>query len=475
MLLKRFYDPKLAQASYLIGCSASGEALVVDPNRDIDPYFQAANEEALRIAHVAETHIHADFVSGARELAHRSGARLYLSNAGGSEWNYHYTAESNAVLLRDGSEFTVGSISVRVLHVPGHTPEHLVFLITDTEAASEPMGALTGDFIFVGDVGRPDLLERAAQAKGTMEASARQLFRSLQRFRGFPDYLQIWPGHGAGSACGKALGAVPQSTLGYEKRFNWAFGVTDENAFVSEVLAGQPDPPRYFAEMKRINQAGPRLLGGIRRPARLPLNTLTAALARGATVLDTRQAQEFAYGAIPGTLNIPGNRSFTTWAGSLLSYDRDFYLIVDDRRGQAIDDLVRDLAGIGLDRLAGYFGVEVVDSWRSTQGHLQTIPVLSLADFTGQLRSNDKVIVDVRGEGEWQAGHIPESFNIPVGDLDGRLGELPRDRPLIVHCQSGARAAIAASLLRARGFNQVSQFAGGFAEWRTAGRPVETA
>src|SRR3954470_3341560 len=281
MFLKRFYDPKLAQASYLIGCSASGEALVVDPNRDLDPYFQAANDEGLRIAHVTETHIHADFVSGARELAHRSGARLYLSNAGGSEWSYHYAAESNVVLLRDESEFTVGSVSVRVVHVPGHTPEHLTFLITDTEAASEPMGALTGDFIFVGDVGRPDLLERAAQAQGTMEASARQLFRSLQRFRELPDYLQIWPGHGAGSACGKALGAVPQSTLGYEKRFSWAFGVTDEDAFVSAVLEGQPDPPRYFGEMKRINRSGPRNLGQRRRPVRLPAEDLGTADATG--------------------------------------------------------------------------------------------------------------------------------------------------------------------------------------------------
>jgi hydroxyacylglutathione hydrolase len=475
MLLKRLYDPKLAQASYLIGCPITGEALVVDPNRDIDPFFQAANEEGLRIAHVTETHIHADFVSGARELAHRSGARLYLSSAGGREWSYHYAAESNAVLLADGFEFMVGSVAIRVLHVPGHTPEHLTFLVTDTKAASEPMGALTGDFIFVGDVGRPDLLERAAQAKGTMEAGARQLFRSLQRFRTLSDYLQIWPGHGAGSACGKALGAVPQSTLGYEKRFNWAFGISDEDAFVSAVLAGQPDPPRYFAEMKRINQLGPRLLGGIRRPARLALSNLTAALARGAIVLDTRQAQEFAHGAIPGTINIPGTRSFTTWAGSLLPYDHDFYLIVDDRRGQAIDDLVGDLAGIGLDRVAGYFGIEVVDSWRTSEGHLQTIPLLSLADFATQLGSNDKVILDVRGEGEWQSGHLPGSLNLPIGELDGRLGELPRDRPLLVHCQTGARAAIAASLLRARGFREVSQFPGGFAEWRSAGRPVESA
>ena len=474
MLLRRFYDRKLAQASYLIGCPASGEALVVDPNRDLDPYLQAANEEGLRIAHVSETHIHADFVSGARELAHRAGARLYLSDAGGSDWRYQYAVESNAVALGDGSEFRVGAVEIRARHVPGHTPEHLAFLVTDTESASEPMGVLTGDFIFVGDVGRPDLLERAAQVKGSMEASARQLFRSLQQFRHLPDYLQIWPGHGAGSACGKALGAVPQSTLGYEKRFNWAFGISDETSFVGAVLTGQPDPPRYFAEMKRINRAGPRLLGGIRRPARLPVTNLAAALVQGAMVVDTRQAVEFAHGAVPGTLNIPSSATFTTWAGSLLPYNRDFYLIIDDRRGHMLDELVRDLAGIGLDRIAGYFGSEVVDAWRASQGQLQTIPSLGMADLLAQLRSNDKLVLDVRGEGEWKAGHLPGSLNLPIGELDHRLGELPRDRPVIVHCQTGARAAMAASLLRARGFREVSQFPGGFAEWRAAGRPVES-
>jgi hydroxyacylglutathione hydrolase len=474
MLLRRFYDPKLAQASYLVGCPASGTALVVDPNRDIVPYLQAANEEGLRITHVTETHIHADFVSGARELAHRAEARLYLSNAGGSEWSYQYAGESNATLVGDGSAFRVGSVDIRVRHVPGHTPEHLAFLVTDTETASDPMGALTGDFIFVGDVGRPDLLERAVRIRGTMEAGARQLFRSLQRFRALPDYLQIWPGHGAGSACGKALGAVPQSTLGYEKRFNWAFGIADEDAFVSAVLAGQPDPPRYFAEVKRINRAGPRLLGGIRRPARLPVMNLVTALADGAPVVDTRQAVEFAHGAIPGTINIPGSRTFTTWAGWLLPYDRDFYLIVDDRRDHTVDELVRDLAGIGLDRMVAYFGSEVVEAWRASQGQLQTIPILDLREFTAQLQSNDKVVLDVRGEEEWQAGHLSGSLNLPIGELDRRLGELPPGRPVIVHCQTGARAAIAASLLRACGFSDVSQFPGGFAEWRAAGQPIES-
>jgi hydroxyacylglutathione hydrolase len=473
MIFKRFHEPKLSQYSYLLGCPASGEALVVDPNRDIERYLQAADAKGLRITHVTETHIHADFVSGARELAHQAGAHLYLSEAGGNDWKYQYAGDAGATMLRDGSCFRVGAIELRVVHVAGHTPEHLAFLVTDTQAASEPMGALTGDFIFVGDVGRPDLLERAVRAKGTMEEGARQLFRSLQRFRALPDYLQIWPGHGAGSACGKSLGAVPQSTLGYEKRFNWAFGVADEPAFVREVLAGQPDPPRYFAEMKRINRSGPRLLGGLRRPARRPVDTLVSVLARGGTVVDTRDATEFARGAVPGTINIPVNRTFTTWAGSLLSYDRDFHLIVDDRRPQTVDELVRDLAGIGLDCVVGYFGSEVVDVWRGSQGQVQTIPSLTLADISARQQSRDGVVLDVRAEGEWSAGHIPGSLNLPLGNLEQRLDEIPRDRNLIVHCQTGARASMAASLLRARGFPDVRVFPGGFAEWRAAGLPVE--
>ena len=475
MLLKRFYDSKLSQASYVLGCTTSGEALVVDPHRDIDSYLQAANAEGVRIAHVTETHIHADFVSGARELAHRAGARLYLSDAGGSDWRYGYSAEAGAIPLRDGSCFRVGTVELRVEHVPGHTPEHLAFLVTDTAAATEPMGAFTGDFIFVGDVGRPDLLERAVQVAGSMEESARQLFRSLQRFRALPDFLQLWPGHGAGSACGKALGAVPQTTLGYEKRFNWAFGLADEDEFVEAVLAGQPDPPRYFTDMKRINQAGPRLLGGIRRPARLPVATLTSALAQRAVVVDTRQASEFMLGALPGAINILGNRSFTTWAGWLLPYDRDFYLIVDDRKLQTVDELVRDLAGIGLDRIAGYFGTDAIEAWRASQGHLQTIPTLTSAEVSSQLGSGDVVLVDVRAPDEWKSGHVPGSLNLPLGHLDRRLQEIPRDSIVIVHCQTGARAAIAASLLRVRGFRDVRLFPGGFAEWRAAGRAEESA
>jgi hydroxyacylglutathione hydrolase len=469
MFFRRFYDDQLAQASYLVGCQATGQALVVDPNRHIEPYLRAAEAEGLRVTHVTETHIHADFVSGARELARRTGAQLLLSDTGGADWRYRYAAEDGATLLADGDRFLVGRVEVRALHTPGHTPEHLTFLVTDTTVAGEPMGALTGDFIFVGDVGRPDLLERAARVAGTMETSARQLFHSLQRFAALPDYVQLWPGHGAGSACGKSLGAVPQTTLGYERRFNWAFGTRDEDEFVRAVLAGQPDPPRYFAEMKRINRDGPRMLGGMPAPVRVEPGAIDVALAAGAPVVDTRPAREYVGKSLPGSISIPANRSFTTWAGSLLPYDREFFLLVDERAGQSVEQLARSLAGIGLDRLAGYGDAAALHAWPADR--LQTIRAMALEELSDAM--GQVALLDVRSRAEWTAGHLPGALNIPLGELDQCLSTLPGGRPIVVHCQTGARAAIAASLLTARHLPDVRLYGGGFSEWREKGKDVE--
>ncbi len=344
MFIRRFFEPKLAQTSYLIGCPGARECIVIDPNRDAEQYVKAAEDEGVRIAHVTETHIHADFLSGARELAARTGATLSVSDEGDACWKYAFAGESGVRLVKDGDRITVGNVLIDVVHTPGHTPEHLAFLVTDGAAASEPIAAATGDFIFVGDVGRPDLLERAAQIKGTMEASARTLYRSLEKFAERPDWLQIWPGHGAGSACGKGISAIPHSTLGYERRFNWALQPMSEPDFVRRVLAGQPEPPTYFTEMKRLNQQGPRVLGGFRRPPLLDLRALDRTLAEGALVIDTRPASEFATGHVPGTINIPLDGSFTTWAGWFVPFTADFHVIVDDRSPQAIDTAVRDLA-----------------------------------------------------------------------------------------------------------------------------------
>lgn len=473
MLLKRFYDTKLAQASYLIGCAATGEAIVIDANRDIDQYMRAASEEGLEVTHVTETHIHADFVSGSRELAQVTGARLMLSDEGDASWKYAFAESASAALLHDGDVFMVGNLRFGVLHTPGHTPEHISFIVTDTPATTAPIGAITGDFLFVGDVGRPDLLEKAAKIEGTMELSARALFRSLQRFKLLPDHIQIWPGHGAGSACGKSLGAVPFSTLGYEKIANWGLTVQDEDKFVQTVLEGQPEPPRYFAEMKRINREGPRILAGFHRPERLPNVRLKLLLEEGALVVDTRSAADYAACNIPGTINIPLNKSFNTWAGWLLPYDRDFYLIVQDDSIHGVDEAVRDLTMIGLDHIAGYFPVEIIDEWVADGGRVGTVPQITAAELADRTGRGEITVVDVRGHSEWQAGHIPVANNIPVGYLTESLAEVPRDRPVAVHCQSGARSAIAASILQANGFTNVVNLTGGIAAWELAGNPVD--
>ena len=472
MLLKRFYDTKLAQASYLIGCAATSEAIVVDPNRDVEQYIRAAADEGMKISHVTETHIHADFVSGSRELAQRTGAKLLLSDDGDIDWKYAFAEAAGAKLLHDGDTFMVGNLKFDVLHTPGHTPEHISFLVTDTPATDKPMGAITGDFIFVGDVGRPDLLEKAAHIAGTMEASARTLFRTLQKFKQLPDYLQIWPGHGAGSACGKALGAVPFSTLGYEKIANWGLGVADEEEFVQLVLAGQPEPPKYFAEMKRINKEGPRILGGFRRPELCPPAAVNALLRKREIIVDTRPAPDFASGHIPGTINIPLSKSFNTWAGWLLPFDRDFYLIVDAGCSRCIDEAVRDLAMIGLDQVAGYFATDVTEAWATAGGELVTVTQISVADLAETLKRGELAVIDVRGHSEWEAGHLPGALNIPVGYLTDRLHEIPTSEPVVVHCQSGARSAIAASVLQENGLTNVINLAGGFADWQKHKLPV---
>lgn len=469
MFFKRFYDDMLAQASYMIGCQRTGEALVVDPNRDVGQYIAAARAEQLCITHVSETHIHADFVSGARELAARAGAQLFLSSEGGVDWQYAYAADARACLLRDGDAFNVGNIRVEVMHTPGHTPEHISFLITDNPASRSPWGILTGDFVFVGDVGRPDLLERAAGYQNTMETGARTLFRSLDRFRALPDHVQVWPGHGAGSACGKALGAIPSSTVGYEKLSNWALATTNVDDFVRLVLEGQPEPPVYFAQMKRVNKAGPAIIGdatGERPcPTRIEPASFDAALRRGDVVIDTRSAASFAAGFLPGTLNIPLDRSFATWAGWLIPYDRDIRLIAvdDDRANRA----AHALAMIGLDRVAGYVGTEVFE-----QRELSRVPQADPADVAALLERGAIEVIDVRGRAEYEEGHLPGVANIPIGLLARRIAELPIERPIVLQCQAGARSSIAASVLLANGVSRVINLNGGIAAWQRAGLPV---
>ena len=454
MLLKYFYDSELAQASYLVGCPATGEALVIDPARDITPYLQVAAQEKVEIRHVTETHIHADFVSGGRELAARTGAKLYLSQMGDANWQYQAVEDKSIVLLGAGDSWMVGNLRIEVMHTPGHTPEHISFVVTDTRIADRPMGIFTGDFLFVGDVGRPDLLQGLeGSAQNSKEVGARLQFQSIQRAKALPDYLQIWPGHGAGSACGKALGAIPSTTLGYEKLFNPAFQFSDEDRFVEWLLADQPEIPRYFAQMKRINKIGPALLADLAAPVRIPRATLSETINAGGQVIDLRAADDYRRAYLPGTLNIPATAdNFTTYLGWFVDYNRPLYLILADVA--ELGAILRSLRAIGVDQVAGYAGPDVVLERADTAGNA-TMPVINAKELAAAKPANGLVIVDVRGRNEYREEHIAGARNIPLGFLPQHLNQLPHDHTIVVQCSSGYRSQIAASLLRANGFDNV--------------------
>jgi hydroxyacylglutathione hydrolase len=468
VILKRFYEERLAQTSFLLGCPTSGEAVVIDPNRDVEQYMGAASDEGLRITTVTETHIHADFVSGSRELASRTGATLAVSGEGGRDWQYGFASQPNVKLLREGDTIRAGNVLLRVRHTPGHTPEHLVFILTDRSSSTEPVGVFSGDFIFAGDVGRPDLLEVAAGIAGTMETGARQLFRSLKSFRNLPDRLLIWPGHGAGSACGKKLGGMPVTTLGYEKLANWAFQIEDENEFIEKILEDQPEPPRYFSEMKRLNKVGASASGPA--PRRLPDFESDRVFSAQTQVVDLRPAAAYAEGFVPGTLSIPMNKSFLNWAGALLISGPEIYLIGE--KGEA-DAASAALAMIGLDRVEGYFAPQVIDQWRNMHGELARIENVDAPRLLEQQKAGD-VVLDVRAGSEFRAGHIPGAIHIPLGRLPEEAPALSHSTGIVVHCQGGSRSPVALSVLRRMGFSLVRNFPGGFSDYQRRGLPVET-
>ncbi len=457
MFFRQIFEPKLAQNAYLIGCQQTGEAIVIDPMRDVDRYIDIAAEEDLKIVAVTETHIHADYLSGARELAARVGATAYLSDEGDDDWKYQWSgdAEHEVRLLHHGDTFSIGKIELEAVHTPGHTPEHLSFMVTDRGGgANEPMGMASGDFVFVADLGRPDLLESAAGVAGQMEPSARTLYRSVQRFLELPDYLQVWPGHGAGSACGKALGAVPDTTVGYERRFNAAIAAAarGEDAFVDAILEGQPEPPLYFGRMKRLNKEGPVLLGDLPRPAALAAEELAALAGRqDVAVVDTRlDRQAYMAGHLPGSLYAPLDRTFPTITGSYIEAGMPIYLIAEADR---VDEAVRDLVRIGLDEIVGYAPPELL----TEVGPTLPLATTEVADFAraAELSGADSLYLDVRRQTEFDAGHVPDAHNIAHTRLLARAGEIERDKRLLVYCRTGARAAAASSLLERLGHDVV--------------------
>ncbi len=471
MFMRMIYDDKLAQAAYLIGCQMSGEAIVIDPERDVDRYQRIAEQNGLRIVAVAETHIHADFVSGARELAER-GAKAYVSGEGGPDWQSEWLDKKtgggayNAQRLRDGDTFSIGKIEFRVMHTPGHTPEHIVYLVTDRGGgATEPMGMVTGDFVFVGDLGRPDLLETAAGQKGAMEPSARQLFATVGKLSTVSDYVQVWPAHGAGSACGKALGAVPMSTIGYERRFNSAIrAATSEKNFVDFILSGQPEPPLYFANMKRVNKIGPRVLGDLPRPARIGASDLQKLDARKTAIIDTRAWGAYREGHIPGALSFPLTNAFNTDAGSMIAESEEIVLIIEPER---LEEAVRDLIRVGLDRIVGWAAPADIAEFAKAGGKLATLREIDVAAARPMVGDGRVRVLDVRRAAEFAEGAIAGATNIAHTRLLAELPRVPKDQPLLVHCRGGFRSARACALLQRNGY-EVINLKGGFLAWDAA-------
>ena len=454
MFLRQIFDPHLSQYSYLIGCQRTGEAIIIDPERDIDRYLAVAAEEGLRLTSVAETHTHADFVSGARELAADAAVRVYLSAEGGPDWQTEWArGAGNVTLLHDGDIFKVGNIRFQALHTPGHTPEHLAYLITDIGGgANEPMVLLTGDFIFVGDVGRPDLLEQAAGLAGTQEAGARQLYASLHRVADLPCHLQILPAHGAGSACGKALGAVPFSTFGYETKFNPAIRLAldgTEEDFVRFILSGQPEPPAYFANMKRVNRIGPAILGTLPQPRTLKPGEILARLGEpNFVVLDTcKDRAAFLARHLRLSLFVPAAK-FSDFAGSYLLPENETVLVIDEP-GDA-DEFVRQLVRIGFDRIAGVVPASTIAS--APESGMKGTRTVRFADVPALLANDVRLeVLDVRRATEFSESHLSGAHNIAHTRLRLRLNDVPSGVPLLVHCASGLRAAGVCAFLERSG------------------------
>ncbi|MEX0661296.1 MAG: rhodanese-like domain-containing protein [Balneolaceae bacterium] len=455
MYFKQFFDEKLAQYAYLIGCQANGTAVIIDPMRDIDQYIEHATKQNLTIVAAADTHIHADYISGLREFA-EWGAKVYASDEGDKDWKYEWLKNSSYdyQLMNNGDEFKIGNITIKAWHTPGHTPEHLSYFITDGATANEPLGIATGDFVFVGDVGRPDLLESAAGQTDVMEPSARTLFGSVEEFKKVPEYLQVWPGHGAGSACGKALGAIPESTVGYELRYNASIkSASSEDNFVNFILDGQPEPPLYFARMKRDNKLGPKVMSKLPQPKHLTIDELDKLAGNtDVAVLDTREKKEFAEGHLPGSLLSPLNKQFNTVAGSYITEDEDIYLVVDEHK---LQEAVTDLYRIGLDRIVGYVTPADLKLFAENEGELDKFELKTFADIDQYVDKEDYQILDVRKATEHSEASVPGSQNIAHTRLLSRLDEVP-DKKLVVHCQAGARASVASAFLKRKGYDVIT-------------------
>jgi hydroxyacylglutathione hydrolase len=462
MRIERLYTPGLAQVAYLVGDEQAGVAALIDPRRDVDAYLELARANGLRITDVFETHIHADFVSGAPELAAATGATLHAGRLGEVDYPHH--------ALDDGDEVAVGGLRVRALHTPGHTPEHLCYFVTDPQGehggSVAPPALFSGDMLFVGEVGRPDLL--GAEATDRL---AGQLFDSVQRLRELPDNLIVYPGHGAGSACGKSIGDSPSTTIGQEKLVNYAFQIHERDAFKRAILEGMPPAPTYYPILKKLNKAGAPLLATLPAARMLAVEEVKQAVADGALLLDTRSPAAFGGAHIAGALFAGLGPNFSAWLGWLAPYEHDLVLVLE--RDEDLDEALMQLRRIGLDRVTGALAGGL-GAWLAAGKPIATLPQLDVCTLAAQLATGELRLLDVRNDDEWRSGHIAGATHLFAGEI-ARAWEAPppapngQGAPLAVICGSGYRSSVAASVLQRAGRDDLVNVIGGMEAWHAAG------
>jgi len=457
MYFEQFYLGCLAHASYLLG--SEGEAIVVDPQRDVEIYLEASQKQGLTIRYIFETHLHADFVSGHQELAARTGAKIYLSRA--AEATFPHVAVDHGYRLR------VGKLNLEVLATPGHTPESISLLVTDEEEGEQPWGVLTGDTLFIGDVGRPDL-----SATHTPVQLAGMLHDSLHtKLMTLPDGVLVYPAHGAGSLCGRNMRAERFSTIGTERLTNYALQIKDREEFVRQMTSNLPARPDYFLEDAAINRAGAPALAELPELKPIAPQELKAMLDKGAMVLDVRPGAEFIAAHVPGSVSIPLSGQFASWAGAVLGLSARPVLLAAN--SEQISEARVRLARIGIEDVAGYLqgGVE---GWQGAGLPVEQVKQITAQELASRLSSGEIGVLDVRREAEFEAGHIDGADWHPLDRFKAALPEIAKDTPFAIHCKGGYRSLIAASILMRAGYHNVVDLAGGFDAWQAAGMPSES-
>jgi hydroxyacylglutathione hydrolase len=453
MYFEQFYLACLAQASYMIG--SDGEAAVVDPRRDVQIYLDAARQRGLAIKHVIETHLHADFVSGHRELARRTGAKIYFGAEARAKFPH--------VAVREGDEIRVGKIALRFLETPGHTPESVSVLVIDPEAPVEPYAVLTGDTLFIGDVGRPDLLG----ARMSAEELAGRLYDSLhEKLLKLPDETLVYPAHGAGSLCGRNISSETSSTIGQQRRFNYALQPMPREEFVRMVTTDLPEAPAYFSRDVKINREGPNSLEELPSPPALEPEDVATLQRAGAVVLDTRPPADYGASHIPDSLQIGQTGQLASWAGSLLSPQGPLILVSEDE--EWVVETHTRLARVGLENVAGFLSGGIL-AWDAAGKPLATTEQITVDELAARLSEGaDLQVVDVRRPPEWNAGHIRQAVSMPLDRLAETAKALDRSRPVAAICAGGYRSSIATSVLERLGFQKVINVVGGMAAWNAA-------